>query len=134
VGKVEAGYIQPGRWKDKVVPGALTSKEIAVVGDAKTVEVDYETENVVVHDVHHELRDGVWAAVVGPATQMQIEPCDPVQMVARELRAFLSAVAQRRAAGPGAIDAGVNLATAIEAIYESSRTSAPVRVQAAVVR
>jgi UDP-N-acetylglucosamine 3-dehydrogenase len=134
VGKVEAGYIQPGRWKDKVVPGALTTKEITVVGDARTVEVDFETESVVLHDVHHELRDEVWAAVVGPATQVQLEPCDPVQMVARELKAFLTAVGDRRPSGPGPVDAGVSLAAAIEAIYESSRVNAPVRLQAAVAR
>ena len=133
VGKVEAGYIQPGRWKDKVVPGAMTTKDITVVGDKRTVEVDFENEQVMLHDVHHELRDGVWAAIVGPATQMQIEPCDPVQMVARELRAFLAAIERRQPSGPGPLDAGVRLAGLIEAIYESSRTKALVAVRAAAV-
>ena len=128
VGKVEAGYIQPGRWKDKVVPGALTTKDITIVGDRRTAEVDYETETLVVHDARHELRDGVWAAIVGSSTQVPIEPCDPVQMVARELSAFLKAVDGRQPNGPGPIDAGVNLAALIEAIYESGRRNAPVKV------
>jgi predicted dehydrogenase len=128
VGKVEAGYIQPGRWKDKVVPGALTTKDITIVGDTRTAEVDYETETLVIHDVHHELRDGVWAAVVGPSTQTPVDPCDPVQMVSRELTAFLKAVETRQPSGPGPIDAGANLAALIEAIYESGRTNMSVNV------
>ena len=127
-GKVESGYIQPGRWKDKVVSGAMTSKEMSIVGEKRTVEADYETEALVVHDVHHKLRDNVWSAIVGPATLVPVEPCDPVQLVARELRAFLTAVKERRPTGPGPVDAGLNLAVLIEAIYESARTNAPARV------
>src|SRR3990172_4414418 len=39
VAQVEAGYIQPGQWRDKVVPGAMTTKRITVVGSRKTVTV-----------------------------------------------------------------------------------------------
>ena len=127
-GKVESGYIQPGRWKDKVVPGAMTSKEITIVGENRTVEADYETESLVVHNVHHKLKNDVWAAMVGPATVVPVEPCDPVQLVARELRSFLTAVKERNQTGPGPVDAGLNLAILIEAIYESARTNTPVKV------
>lgn len=128
VGKVEAGYIQPGRWKDKVVPGALTSKEITIVGERASVDVDFESETLTLHDAHHELRDGVWAAVVGSSSQIPLEPCDPVAMVARELTDFLNAVDTRVSSGPGAVDSGVNLAFLMEAIYESARSRTAVTV------
>ena len=129
VAKVESGYIQPGRWKDKVVPGAMTTKELAVVGERASAELDFETETLILHDVHHELRHGVWTAVVGGSTQLPVEPCDPVQMVARELEAFLQAV-RTRAAGPaGPVESGVNLAVLIEAIYESASRRQPVRIE-----
>lgn len=128
VAKVESGYIQPGRWKDKVVPGALTSKEIVVVGDRATAEVDFETETLTLYDVHHELRNGVWTAVVGGATQPPVEPCDPVQMVCRELEAFLTSVETRQPPAAGPVESGVHLAGLMECIYESARANAPVKV------
>jgi UDP-2-acetamido-3-amino-2,3-dideoxy-glucuronate N-acetyltransferase len=129
VGKVESGYVQPGRWKDKVVPGALTTKEITIVGERLTAEVDFETETLTLHDAHHELRGGTWAAVVGASRQEPVEPCDPVQMVARELEAFLGSVKSRQPGpGAGAIDGGVQLAVLMESIYESARTGRPVAI------
>ena len=131
VAKVESGYVQPGRWKDKVVPGALTSKDIVVVGEALTAEADFETESLTVHDAHHELRQGTWAAIVGPASVPPIEPCSPVQMVARELEAFLACTQSRAATMAGPVESGVHLAAIMEAIYESARTHAPVKIRVA---
>ena len=131
VAKVESGYVQPGRWKDKVVPGALTSKDIVVVGEAFTAEADFETESLTMHDAHHELRQGTWAAIVGPASVPPIEPCSPVQMVARELEAFLACTQSRAATMAGPVESGVNLAAIMEAIYESARTHAPVQIRVA---
>lgn len=129
IAKVESGYVQPGRWKDKVVPGALTSKDIVVVGETFTAEADFETETLTVHDAHHELRDGTWAAIVGAASVPPIEPCSPVQMVARELEAFLASVQARTPTAAGPVESGVHLAAIMEAIYESGRTGVPVKVR-----
>jgi predicted dehydrogenase len=131
VGKVESGYIQPGRWKDKVVPGALTTKEITVVGEKLTAEVDFESETLTLHDAHHEIRNGAWAAVVGGSTTVPVEPCDPVQMVARELASFLDNVASRKTPPAGPVESGLNLAVLMEAIYESARANTPVKVRVA---
>ena len=132
VAKVESGYIQPGRWKDKVVPGAMTTKEIAVMGKTATAEADFETETLVIHDVHHELKNGVWTAVNAGAKQIPLEPCDPVQMVCGELSAFLKCVETRRPTEAGPVESGVNLAVLMEAVYESAAKGAPVRLETAV--
>lgn len=132
VAKVESGYIQPGRWKDKVVAGAMTTKEIAIVGSLASAELDFETEAITLHDVHHELRNGVWTAVMGGAAQPATEPCDPVQMVCRELTAFLQSVETRQPPVAGPVESGVNLALLIEAIYESARQGVPMRVGGAL--
>ncbi len=128
IGKVESGYIQAGRWKDKVVAGALTTKEIMVVGERATAEGDYETERLVIHDVRHEPRNGVWTALLNGATELPVDSCDAVQMTCRELRAFLDCVAARRPTVAGPLECGVRLATLIDCIYESARTNKPVRV------
>ena len=129
VGKVESGYVQPGRWKDKVVPGALTTKDIGLVGERASAEVDFETETLTIYDARHELRNGIWTAVVGDAVQPPIEPCDPVQMVSRELSAFLNAVEARQPPSAGPVESGVTLAALIEAIYESAARHEPVRIE-----
>ncbi len=128
VAKVESGYIQPGRWKDKVVPGAVTSKEVMIVGDRAAAEVDFETETLAVHDAHHELRNGVWTAVLGETRQLPVEPCEPVQMVCRELTAFLECVRTREEPSANVMGSGLMLAELMEAIYKSGRTNKPIAV------
>ena len=132
--KVEAGYVQPGRWRDKVVPGARTTKEIMVVGAQASAEMDFETETLTIHPARHELRDGTWTAVVGESVQPAVASCDPVEMVSRELQAFLRCVQERRPASPGPVEGGVQPALLMEAIYESARTGEPVRMSAPALR
>ena len=129
VGKIEAGYIQPGRWKDKVVAGAMTTKELAVVGERATAEVDFEAETLTLHDVHQEFRNGTWTPVLSGSRQIPVEPCDPVEMVCRELKGFLHCVETREPPAAGPIASGVNLALLMEAIYDSARRSAAVPVE-----
>lgn len=120
IARLESGYIQPGRWRDKVVPNAFTTKEIFVCGSQATVEADFETEQLTVHDVHHELRNGVWTAVVGEARRPATGTATPVDMVAAELEAFLSTVAGERRSAADCLNCGVALATLMEAIYASA--------------
>ena len=63
VAHVETGYVQPGRWPDTVVPGAITSKEIQVSGSEGAVEIDFAAETMVRHRVRHALQDGLWRPV-----------------------------------------------------------------------
>lgn len=123
--KIESGYVQPGRWKDKVVPDAVTTKEIVVVGSERTFEADYETETLHIHNTHHEPRNGTWWPTMRGTTTPNVPPTSPNQMIQQELRAFLDAVATRQARGPGPIAAGVVSARLVEAIYRSAQTGLP---------
>lgn len=118
--KVESGYIQPGAWRDKVVPGAFTTKTIYVVGSRATVEVDYETETMTMHDVHHE-NDGVtWVACHGGSRILPVETCPPLSQIKAELTGFLASVRERSTPGANAIAAGTVLAKMIDGVYESA--------------
>ena len=128
VGKVESGYIQPGRWPDKVVAGAKTTKELTVVGDRATVEIDFEAETCTLTEARHESVNGVWAPQLGAPQTLPVESCDPVALVARELQAFLDAVKTRQPAQAGPIASGVRLAELMEGLYESARRGQPVRL------
>ena len=119
--KIEAGYIQPGQWRDKVVPGAMTTKALTVMGSRKTVTADYESETVEVFDVHHELRDEIWTAVNRGGQKPPVGTASPVEQVAAELRDFLHCVQTRAQPGPDARTCGVVLARIIEALYASGR-------------
>ena len=66
--------------------------------------------------------------MVGGSAHPATEPCDPVQMVCRELTAFLQSVETRTPPMAGPVESGVNLALLIEAIYESAKRQAPVRL------
>lgn len=133
VAKVESGYIQPGRWPDQVVPGAMTTKEITVVGERAAAEADFETGTLVITEASHEPRGGTWAPVLGPRTPIQVDACDPVQLIARELAAFVDAVRTRQPSLAGPVESGVALAVLMEQLYESARRGEPVRIDAGSV-
>lgn len=118
--RVEAGYIQPGQWRDKVVPGAMTTKAITVIGARKTVAIDFETEVVHLYDVHHELRDGTWTAIQADATSPTVGTASPVEQIKAELADFLTSVETRRRPSANVVDSGVNLALIIEGLYRSA--------------
>ena len=129
VGKVESGYIQPGRWHDKVVPNAMTTKEIFVCGSKATVEVDFETENIVHHDVGHEFQHNTWVPVGSGSRTPNLGTATPLQMICAELSAFLDCVAKGQRPDADAVGSGVVLAKLMEAIYESARHNRPISLQ-----
>ncbi|MGE0715391.1 MAG: Gfo/Idh/MocA family protein [Alphaproteobacteria bacterium] len=124
VAHVETGYVQPGRWPDTVVPGAITSKEIQVSGDEGAVEVDFAAETLVRHRVRHVLRDGLWHPEFGAEERPAVAAADPVAVVRAELAHFLDAIAGRAAPVAGIVECGVGLAR----ILDAARRSAAERV------
>jgi len=129
VGKVEAGYIQPGQWEDKVVAGAMTTKRVTLVGERATAEIDFEAETLIVTDARHEFNGTTWAPVLGHPTPVALEPCDPVEMVCRELTAFIQAVEHRTPTAAGPVDSGLHLAVLMERFYESHARRQPQRLE-----
>lgn len=129
VGKVEAGYIQPGQWPDKVVAGAMTTKRVTLVGERATAEIDFEAETLVITEAQHVFNGTTWAPTLGAPTPVATEPCDPVALVARELSAFLEAVARRTPTMAGPVESGVHLAVLMEKFYESAAQRHAVRLE-----
>ena len=127
VAKIESGYIQPGRWRDKVVPGAFTSKEIFVSGSRATVEVDFETEYMRIHGVQHEFLNNTWTPVSSGSNTPLTSTADPIQMIAAELTDFLACTVTRRRPSADAVGSGVVLARIMESLYESAASGSPVR-------
>jgi predicted dehydrogenase len=121
IAKVESGYIQPGKWVDKVVPSAWTSKEIFIVGSQATLEADFETGEVKVHHVRHELRDRIWTAVHGGSSLPCVPAAGPIEQLCEELQAFLASVKTRQEPLANVMDSGFCLARLMEAIYRSSQ-------------
>jgi predicted dehydrogenase len=128
VGKVESGYIQPGKWHDKVVANAKTTKEIFVCGSSSTIEADYETDTLVVHDVRHEFNGITWAPVGKGSRLPSVGTGTPHQMICSELQSFLDRIGGKRRPHPDVIGSGVVLARVMEAIYESARRNTPVKL------
>lgn len=119
IAKVESGYIQPGKWGDKVVPSAWTTKEVSIVGSMATVEADFEIGEVRFHDVHHELRNGVWTALHQGSTIPPIPAAGPIEQLCDELKAFMNSVKTRTTPLANAVDSGLNLAKLMDAVYQS---------------
>lgn len=94
---IEAGCVLPGRWPDAVVPGAETRKEVVVAGREALAEIDFAAESFVRRRGRHEAgTGGAWYPHHAEREALAIPAADPVQVVARELRAFLDCIAARR--------------------------------------
>jgi predicted dehydrogenase len=127
--KIESGYIQPGSWKDKVVPNAWTNKDIFVCGERATLEADFEVERATLHHVRHEKVDGVWRVQSDGATAPNLPAAGPLEQIKAELTAFLESARTRRRPSADVTEAGVVLADIIEAVYESARRGHPVSLK-----
>jgi len=133
VGKVEVGYIQPGRWQDRAFAGGTATKEIVIVGERAIAEADFETGHLRMHEVRQEFKQGTWTPLTSGSRQIPVEPCSPVKMICRELEAFLHGMETREPPPSGPVASGLNVALLIEAIYESARRAEPVRVEQVTV-
>ncbi len=130
VGKIEAGYIQPGRWVDSIVPNALNTKEVQICGAEGAIEIDYQTERLMWHKVRHEQRDdGLWWPAFEDARTPMIERRQPVDVVAAEFRCFLDHVAARTKPDADVDRSGVEIALVLEAIERSAGENRPIRLQ-----
>ena len=106
----------------------MTTKRITVVGSRKTVTVDFETEDVQVFDVHHELINGVWTAVRGESVLPNLGTASPLEQIKAELTDFLACVKERRRPSCDVVNSGLNLALIIEALYRSARERARIEL------
>lgn len=120
---VETGYIQPGRWPDAVVPGAVTTKEIAVVGERAVAEIDFAAERASLQRGAHRLKDGLWAPDYAPAESPAWPAADPVDVVTAELAHFIDCVQRRAEPVAGLAQCGVRLGSVIDAAILSAKTN-----------
>ncbi|MDP7546742.1 MAG: Gfo/Idh/MocA family oxidoreductase [Alphaproteobacteria bacterium] len=117
---IEVGCIQPGRWNDNIVPGSTQTKEFVVAGSEGGAEIDYQTHELRLHRVRHELDDGLWRPD-NRGVEMPYAPVvEPFQVVAGEFAAFLDAVDGKAAPLAGIEECGVGMARILDAIHRSS--------------
>lgn len=128
VAHVETGYVQPGRWPDSVVPGAVTSKEIQVSGSEGAIEIDFAAETMAHSLVHHELSDGLWRPVFGNRLPAEVPAADPVAVVRAEFRHFLDCIAGDAPPVAGLQECGIDLALVLDAARRSAAEGAVIRI------
>jgi UDP-2-acetamido-3-amino-2,3-dideoxy-glucuronate N-acetyltransferase len=131
VAKVECGYIQPGNWVDRVVPNAMTTKDITIVGDHRTIRADFEIDKVEVFEVRHQQQKGIWTPVFGTSTSPRLRSVSPPELVALELDAFLQSVAKRTQPEPDVHASGTMLARVMDAVYASAQSGRAMTVESA---
>ncbi len=128
VAHVETGYVQPGRWPDSVVPGAVTSKEIQVSGSEGAIEIDFAAETMVHQPVRHELSEGLWRPLFGNKVAVDVPAADPVAVVRAELAHFLDCIATGAPPAAGLQECGVELALVLDAARRSAAEGVVMRI------
>ncbi|MEO8559104.1 MAG: Gfo/Idh/MocA family oxidoreductase [Rhodospirillales bacterium] len=128
VAQIESGTIQPGRWPDAVVPGAITSKEIAISGSLGVVEIDYAAETMSHRAVAHVQDGAIWQPRFAEAPPFIAAAADPVAVVTEELRDFLAAIDSGQN-NHDALDGGVTMARLLEAALRSAADNVVVKLE-----
>ncbi len=117
---IEVGCIQPGRWNDNIVPGATQTKEFMVAGSEGAAEIDYQTSELRLHRVRHELTDGLWRPDNRGVEMPHAAVVEPHDVVAAEFSAFLEAVDGKAPPLAGMEECGVGMARILDAIHRSA--------------
>ncbi|MDA1099485.1 MAG: Gfo/Idh/MocA family oxidoreductase [Proteobacteria bacterium] len=117
---IEVGCIQPGRWNDNIVPGSTQTKEFVVAGSEGGAEIDYQTHQLRLHRVRHELVDGLWRPNNRGVEMPHAPVAEPFQVVAGEFAAFLDAVDGKAPLLAGIEECGVGMARILDAIHRSA--------------
>jgi predicted dehydrogenase len=125
---IEVGCIQPGRWNDNIVPGATQTKEFVVAGSEGAAEIDYQSNQLSMHHVRHELIDGLWRPNNQGVVMPHLAVVEPHQVVAAEFTAFLDAVDGKAPPLAGIDECGVGMARILDAIYRSAETERRVKL------
>ncbi|MBT7664100.1 MAG: Gfo/Idh/MocA family oxidoreductase [Rhodospirillaceae bacterium] len=120
IANIEVGCIQPGRWNDNIVPGSTQTKEFVVAGSEGAAEIDYQTSELRLHRVRHELNDGLWRPNNRGVEMPYRAIVEPHQVVAGEFTAFLDAVDGKAPPLAGMEECGVGMARILDAIYRSA--------------
>src|SRR3989338_482908 len=118
---LEAGYIQPGQWKDKVVAQAMTTKKIIVMGSKASVSVDFEAENIQYHDCKHMYQDGIWKLDYRGERSYIVDTVNTVDLICRELSDFIEVCQNKKKSGANVTQCGIDLDHIMEAYYEASK-------------
>lgn len=115
---IVAGYIQPGIYIDKVVPNATTTKKATICGSKGTIEIDFESEKLELHDIiHYKNEQDAWAVKYKGSETPNIGATD---MLGMELRDFISACTEWRKPRTNALQSGVHISRIVEALRESA--------------
>lgn len=120
VANIEAGYIQPGRWRDKVVPGAMTTKTITWMGSKAALIADFESDELEIIHAEHEKGGENWRVSIRGSERPYIPNTTPVEMICNELSDFLVCVEERRKPEANAGVSGALLGKIMEAFYKSA--------------
>lgn len=120
IAHIEVGCIQPGRWHDNIVPGSTQTKEFVVAGSEGGAEIDYQTHELRLHRVRHELVDGLWRPNNRGVEMPHAAIVEPFEVVAGEFTAFLDAVDGKTPPLAGIGECGVGMARILDAIHRSA--------------
>lgn len=128
IATIETGYVQPGRWPDTVVPGAVTMKEIAVSGERAIAEIDFAAETSSLRPGGHVLRGGTWQPEFGDPVPLTFEVATPPEVLAGHFRSFLDHVALRSEPDASVMACGYVPARIIEAAILSAASEQAVHI------
>jgi predicted dehydrogenase len=120
IANIEVGCIQPGRWNDNIVPGSTQTKEFVVAGSEGAAEIDYQTSELRLHRVRHELIDGLWRPNNRGVEMPHGAIVEPFEVVAGEFAAFLDAVDGKAPVLAGIEECGVGMARVLDAVHRSA--------------
>lgn len=111
---IESSYFPPGNFRD-----------VTIMGDKKSIHSKITSQNMEIHNKHHEMVSGVWQAKDDGTELPKITTQEPLYL---ELKSFIECVKTRKEPEAN-IESGYTTLKLVEAVYKSSQEGRKVEVE-----
>ncbi|WP_366654216.1 Gfo/Idh/MocA family oxidoreductase [Fodinicurvata sp. EGI_FJ10296] len=91
-GHLRLGVLRAGTHDDPFVPGAVTTKRLRLIGDAGTIDLDFNAGRLFLARVRYEPTEDGWHPVPGDLVWEQPPAVTPVALLAETFTVFLAAL------------------------------------------
>jgi len=130
VARIEAGRTGVGHLPDTVVPGAITTHVLTLVGSLGAAEVDYHAGTLLHRRARFEARDGIWSPEFGEVSELTGQAANWGDVMGQGFTEFLDAIENDTASPVPVAEAALDMAVLCEAIERSSQTGARIQLEA----
>ncbi|WP_367714714.1 Gfo/Idh/MocA family oxidoreductase [Nitratireductor sp. GISD-1A_MAKvit] len=115
-GRLRLGILACGELEDDFMPGAVTTKQLRLIGDGGNIVLDFNRNTLTQAQVSYTPKSGGWNVSPGSISSEQVIGVTPPSLLAKSFDLFVSAVESGAATLCGVGEGALEMASLLEAI------------------